>query len=79
MTQPNNPPAFPLHNHGVQTLGMHIAGMSLRDYMAAQALTGAQIWDAVINGKNAQFSANIEKLAETAYAVADAMLKAREA
>jgi hypothetical protein len=54
-------------------------GMTLRDYFAAKALTGAQIWDAVINGKNAQFSAGTEKLAEVAYAVADAMLKAREA
>ena len=54
-------------------------GMTLRDYFAAQALTGAQIWDAVINGKNAQFSAGTEKLAEVAYAVADAMMKAREA
>lgn len=53
-------------------------GMTLRDYFAAQALTGAQIWDAVINGKNAQFSDGTEKLAEVAYAVADAMLKARE-
>jgi hypothetical protein len=57
----------------------HHMGMTLRDYFAAQALTGAQIWDAVINGKNAQFSAGTEKLAEVAYAVADAMLKAREA
>jgi hypothetical protein len=74
----NNPPAFPLHNHGAQTLGLHVTGMTLRDYFAAQALTGAQIWDAVINGKNAQFSANTKKLAEVAYAVADAMLAARE-
>jgi hypothetical protein len=51
-------------------------GMTLRDYFAAQALTGAQIWDAVINGKNAQFTA-IEKLAEVAYEIADAMMKAR--
>lgn len=34
----NNPPAFPLHNHGVQTLGMHISGMTLRDYFAAKAM-----------------------------------------
>ena len=54
-------------------------GMTLRDYFAAQALTGAQIWDAVLNGKNAQFSGGVEKLAEAAYAVADAMLKEREA
>jgi len=70
----NNPPAFPT---GTGVTPYH-SGMTLRDYMAAQALTGAQIWDAVINGKNAQFSAGTEKLAEVAYAVADAMLKARE-
>jgi hypothetical protein len=76
----NNLPAFPRnildHGHGV--ISTHESGMTLRDYFAAQALTGAQIWDAVINGKNAQFSASTEKLAEVAYAVADAMLKARE-
>ena len=80
----NNTPAFPhvaeiLQVDGnsafVKTLTQN--GMTLRDYFAAQALTGAQIWDAVINGKNAQFSASTEKLAEVAYAVADAMLKAR--
>ena len=73
----NNPPAFPqyiISNNGAYVDG----GMTLRDYFAAQALTGAQIWDAVINGKNAQFSAGTEKLAEVAYAVADAMLRARE-
>lgn len=55
-------------------------GMTLRDYFAAQALTGAQIWDAVLNGKNAQLAqGGAEKLSDIAYAVADAMLKAREA
>jgi hypothetical protein len=53
-------------------------GMTLRDYFAAQALTGAQVWDAVLNGKNSQFIAGVENLAEVAYAVADAMMKARE-
>ena len=72
----NNPPAFPI---GLEAFGEDKTGMTLRDYFAAQALTGAQVWDAVINGKNAQFSAGTEKLAEVAYAVADAMLKAREA
>jgi hypothetical protein len=68
------PTAFPWMHENVTC-----TGMTLRDYFAAQALTGAQIWDAVINGKNAQFSQGTEKLAEVAYAVADAMLKAREA
>jgi len=76
----NNPPAFPSGNE--VTLGdwrsSGHSGMTLRDYFAAQAMTGAQVWDAVINGKNTQFSAGTEKLAEVAYAVADAMLFARE-
>ena len=66
--------AFPLHPEHWDEENL---GMTLRDYFAAQALTGAQIWDAVINGKNAQFTAT-EKLAEVAYEIADAMLKARE-
>ena len=54
--------------------------MTLRDYFAAQALTGAQVWDAVLNGENAQLAnGGAELLAQIAYAVADAMLKAREA
>jgi hypothetical protein len=54
-------------------------GMDLRDYFAAQAMTGAQIWDAVLNGKNTVFAGDgPKKLAEVAYAIADAMLKARE-
>jgi hypothetical protein len=67
------PTAFPW-THGDLTC----TGITLRDYFAAQALTGAQIWDAVINGKNAQFTAT-EKLAEVAYEIADSMMKAREA
>ncbi len=58
---------------------VHVWGMDLRDYFAAQALTGAQIWDAVLNGKNSVLAANgVDTLAEVAYAVADAMMKARE-
>ena len=73
-------PAFPttMHNYGDGKYASH--GMSLRDYFAAKALTGAQIWDAVLNGKeNTQFANGVDNLAEVAYAVADAMLKAREA
>jgi hypothetical protein len=72
------PTAFPSTFHN--GWGEPEKGMALRDYFAAQALTGAQIWDAVLNGKEAsQFSGGVDKLAEVAYAVADAMLKAREA
>lgn len=69
-------PAFPIEVNSEMTC----LGMTLRDYFAAQAMTGAQIWDAVLNGKNAQLSheGGVNTLAEVAYAVADAMLKARE-
>ena len=65
----NNPPAFPLHNHGAQTLGLHVTGMSLRDYMAAKAMQGMMV--------------DVEQpvcayIAKHSYAMADAMLKARD-
>jgi hypothetical protein len=69
--------AFPVvvpdvdENYSIQS------GMDLRDYFAAQAMTGAQIWDAVLNGKNPVFSAGIDELAKVSYAIADAMMKAR--
>lgn len=44
-------------------------GMTLRDYFAAKALANAYT----------QHDGNPDKVAEWAYAVADAMLKAREA
>ena len=53
-------------------------GMDLRDYFAAQAMTGAQIWDAVLNGKNSGFVGDgPRQLAKVAYAIADEMMKAR--
>jgi len=66
----NNPPAFPLHNHGVQTLGMHISGMTLRDYFAAKAMQGMYA--------SGSFPTGIMlDTAKEAYEMADAMLKAR--
>ena len=67
----NNLPAFPLHNHGVQTLGMHISGMTLLDYFAAKAMQGLLAADT-------GFTMYSAKIAELAYEQADAMLKARE-
>jgi hypothetical protein len=66
-----NIPAFPLHNHGAQTLGMHLSGMTLRDYFAAKALRSAieEMW-ATSEDKN--------EAATIAYQYADAMMKARE-
>ena len=68
----NNPPAFPLHNHGAQTLGLHFTGMSLRDYFAAKAMQGIFASDPVSTMTN-------ERIAKESYDLADAMLKAREA
>jgi hypothetical protein len=69
----NNPPAFPLHNHGVQTLGMHISGMTLRDYFAAKAMQAA-ITGCATRGEVGVYS----NWAGLAYGMADAMLAARE-
>ena len=46
------------------------AGMTLRDYFAAKALSGL-----VVNGDNF----NLTRLTAYSYEIADAMLKAREA
>ena len=63
--------AFPLHNHGTQTLGMHFTGMTLRDYFAAKALQGILT--------DAEIAMGISEIAELAYKYADAMMEAREA
>ena len=68
----NNPPAFPLHNHGAQTLGLHVTGMTLRDYFAAKVMQGICASDPVSTMTN-------ERIATESYDLADAMLKAREA
>jgi hypothetical protein len=71
----NNPPAFPLHNHGAQTLGLHVTGMTLRDYFAAKAMQGFIASPrGTPNGKDATDT----YYAKVAYVMADAMLKARE-
>jgi hypothetical protein len=62
-------PAFPLHNHGTQTLGMCFTGMTLRDYFAAKAMQG------LISEPSTQ--GTMEEFANRAYKVADAMMKAR--
>ena len=65
----NNPPAFPTGT-GVTPYN---SGMTLRDYMAARAIEGASV-SAISNIRY-----NHDLLAADAYALADAMLKAREA
>ena len=67
----NYPPAFPITNHWHNELN-HYNGMTLRDYMAAKAIEGATVSAA----SNVRF--NHALIAEEAYLLADAMLKARE-
>ena len=74
-------PAFPLHNHGTQTLGMHIAGMTLRDYFAAQALQGLISATSRMTFADGQYIVDVmdeTRMTKFAYSHADAMLKARE-
>lgn len=72
MTSHSDIPAFPLHNHGVQTLGMHLSGMTLRDYFAAKALQGLLATDLNCAPEY------VQAIADSAYVLADAMLKARD-
>jgi hypothetical protein len=70
----NNPPAFPLHNHGAQTLGLQVTGMTLRDYFAAKAMVAfidKDEWQSTIG----QVS---KEVALKSYAMADAMLREKE-
>jgi ribonuclease I len=48
-------------------------GMSLRDYFAAQALSGIE----ASQGNSGNFVSTVEKVVDRAYELADAMLKAR--
>ena len=69
MSKETGSPAFPLSQHGTQTLGMHITGMTLRDYFAAKALQGLL----------SRYPIDKRKLiADCAYDFADAMLEARK-
>jgi len=65
-----NIPAFPLHNHGAQTLGLHVTGMTLRDFFAAKAMQNVFMTGGDDDER--------KYIAMHAYKMADAMLKARE-
>ena len=68
----NNIPAFPLStSSGSNT---EVNGMTLRDYFAAKAMQGILTATLTPNTIWSQ-----DEAAETAYNVADAMMKAREA
>jgi len=60
----NNTPAFPV---GLEAFGEDKVGMTLRDYFAAKAMLRTSV------------GSSYEQLAKTAYEIADAMMKAREA
>ena len=66
-----NTPAFPLGIIYTQE-NKRFNGMDLRDYFAAKALEG------MCAGQQTQLFANQIHLAEGAYLLADAMMKARE-
>jgi hypothetical protein len=56
------------------------AGMDLRDYFAAKAMQGMATWDIKTMDKLAKDFGEepLDYLARNAYAIADAMMKARE-
>ena len=72
MSEIRDIPAFPLHNHGTQTLGMHFTGMTLRDYFAAKAMQS-------MNSRPDYDDVPAVVIAADAYTLADAMMKVREA
>ena len=64
----NNPPAFPVPFEWNNELIQYV-GMTLRDYMAARAMQGL-----IVDVVQPQY----DYIAETAYSMADAMMRARE-
>jgi hypothetical protein len=69
----NNPPAFPIPRHtrhfdNIQGEYVQDDGMTLRDYFAAKAMQGLLA---------SEVNASLQVFAKQAYAVADAMLEAR--
>lgn len=74
----NNQPAFPLHNHGSQTLGVHLFGMTLRDYFAAKAMQGLLANPKLANEILKNGGCKSGWIETSAFAFADEMMKARE-
>lgn len=64
-----NQSAFPISGSQYR----HIEGMTLRDYFAAKAMQGL-----LAQSKGTAINSPVEQAAEYAYAMADAMLKARQ-
>ena len=74
MTKETGGPAFPV---GEEALLRNLQGMTLRDYFAAKAMQGllSSIGEWSAGTPNLEFS---DTVAQDAYWIADAMLKARE-
>ena len=71
----NNPPAFPTSNWQkiAPMANGYNEGMTLRDYFAASFISSGHVFKIISDGNTP------ELVAEQAYRMADAMLKAREA
>ena len=69
-------PAFPQQFNG--TTEPSLSGMTLRDYFAGQALAGS-LEQGVEDDMHCSWWHDPTKIAKRAYAVADAMMKARVA
>ncbi len=81
-TQNHGGPAFPysgVHKGEKENLIVDSHGMTLRDYFAAKAMASiVRRWDGHSFGGGRE-SPQYKELAEDAYHIADAMLRAREA
>ena len=78
-------PAFPMHGKTGDTTVVHQQGMSIRDYFAAKAMQGIMsqpdgaTHESERDGPFDEWQAKeMFVYAKSAYAMADAMLKARE-
>ena len=71
--------AFPTEHPIAGTMGHHADGMDLRDYFAAKAMQGMASWDIRTMDKLAKDFGEepLDYLSNNAYAIADAMMKAR--
>lgn len=74
----NDIPAFPRGYDSYELYQRNTDGMTLRDYMACQALLGLLILSPDICKANKVPRISKEDVAENAYMYADAMLKARK-
>jgi hypothetical protein len=77
-TRQDGGPAFPVI--GAPGAPEDYGGMSLRDYFAAQALAGSAdtVCDVLSDGSLGDSAEHCARHARACYALADAMLKARE-